>query len=53
MNPILDQLIVGLLIVGSLGFFARRAFGKSKKGGCSSGCCSGSKGAAGKFSVKP
>lgn len=43
MNPLLDQLLVAFLIVGALGYLAFRGRGGKKKGGCSSGCCSGPK----------
>ena len=42
MNPILDQLLVGALIVAALGFFVIRALRRKK--GCGCGCnCSASK----------
>ena len=37
MNPVLDQLLVGALILGALSFFAARFFRREKKG-CDSGC---------------
>ncbi len=37
MSPLVDHILVALLIVGALAFFARRFF--SKKKSCGSGCC--------------
>ncbi len=37
MNPIVDQLLVALLILGALGFFARGVFTRKSKR-CASGC---------------
>ena len=43
MNPLLDQLLTGLLIAGALAFFALRA--RRRRGGkaCGSDCCGTSK----------
>ena len=37
MNPLLDQLLTGALILGALAYFGRRFFGRKKKG-CDAGC---------------
>jgi hypothetical protein len=38
MNPLLDQILVALLVLGALGFFVRRYL-RRKSGACGSDCC--------------
>jgi hypothetical protein len=41
MNALLDQILVGALIAGAVGYLALRFFGKRKSGKSCGDCCSG------------
>jgi Trk-type K+ transport system membrane component len=38
MNPLIDQLAVGAIILGAIGFFVFRMLRNRRKNSCSSGC---------------